>query len=88
MESKTKHILATAKWCAPCKILKARLQESNLKVDEIIDVDKHLDFSRSMAIRQVPTLIVETESSTQLITQNIFEYIKQYHEKSIDENQT
>ena len=47
MESKTKHILATAKWCAPCKILKARLQESNLKVDEIVDVDKHLDFSRN-----------------------------------------
>lgn len=50
--------LATATWCAPCKILKARLESSGFKI-ETMDMDINPDFFMQNGIRSVPTLVTD-----------------------------
>ncbi len=63
--------LVTAKWCSPCKILKAQLSAEGIEI-ETIDADDNMSMLREMGIKSVPTLI----DDNQIITSDILNYIK------------
>jgi len=63
--------LVTAKWCSPCKILKAQLSAEGIEI-ETIDADDNMSMLRDMGIKSVPTLI----DDNQIITSDILNYIK------------
>lgn len=50
----------TAQWCAPCKALKAVLQDTNVPVDQlrVFDIDTSPTLTKEFDIRSVPTLIL------------------------------
>lgn len=55
--SKDKLILASAKFCGPCKVLKSRIEKENLKV-EIKQMEDEIDFFKLHNVRSVPCLLV------------------------------
>lgn len=52
-----KLILATAKFCGPCQILKRKLKDENLEV-ETVEMEENTEVFREYNIRSVPTLVV------------------------------
>jgi glutaredoxin len=50
--------IATASWCAPCKTLKNRIENSQIKV-EYKDMNIDPDFFMQNNIRTVPTLVTD-----------------------------
>ena len=54
-----KLILASAKWCGPCQVIKLRLKSEDLtdKV-EVKDADLDTDFFKKNSLRSVPRLLV------------------------------
>ena len=55
--SKSKLILASAKFCGPCSMLKSKIAKENLEV-EIKQMEDEIDFFKRHNIRSVPCLLV------------------------------
>jgi predicted thioredoxin/glutaredoxin len=76
-----KLILASASWCGPCQVVKARLQSENLSDRiEVKDADTDISFFKDHGIKSVPRLLVidgETVVETVQGTENIIKRIKQ-----------
>ena len=76
-----KLILASASWCGPCQVVKARLQSENL-IDriEVKDADTDISFFKDHGIKSVPRFLVidgETVVETVQGTEDIIKRIKQ-----------
>lgn len=76
-----KLILASASWCGPCQVVKARLQSENLSDRiEVKDADTDISFFKDYGIKSVPRLLVidgETVVETVQGTEDIIKRIKQ-----------
>jgi predicted thioredoxin/glutaredoxin len=76
-----KLILASASWCGPCQVVKARLQSENLMDRvEIKDADIDGAFFKDHGIKSVPRLLVidgETVVETVQGSEDIIKRIKQ-----------
>ena len=76
-----KLILASAGWCGPCQVVKARLKVDNLldKV-EIKDADVDIKFFKDYNIKSVPRLLaIEDDKVVDIIqgTEDIVKLIKE-----------
>lgn len=76
-----KLILASAAWCGPCKIVKARLESDKLadKV-EIKDADADVAFFKTNNIRAVPRLLVMDGENVVETIQGLEDIIKRVKE--------
>jgi predicted thioredoxin/glutaredoxin len=76
-----KLILASASWCGPCQVVKARLQSENLSDRiEVKDADTDISFFKDHGIKSVPRLLVidgKTVVETVQGTEDIIKRIKQ-----------
>jgi len=72
-----KLILASAGWCGPCQVVKARLKADNLtdKV-EVKDADVDIAFFKENNIKSVPRLLVMEEEKVVDIIQGTEDIIK------------
>ena len=72
-----KLILASAGWCGPCQVVKARLKADNLldKV-EIKDADVDITFFRENNIKSVPRLLVMDNDKVVDIVQSAEDIVK------------
>lgn len=50
------YIYFTANWCAPCKMVKPLIAQSNKSI-RIVDVDTNRELASMHGIKSVPTLI-------------------------------
>ena len=54
-----KVIRFTATWCAPCKALKAVIDQIKTDIPiEVVDIDEQPDLATEFGIRSVPTLVM------------------------------
>lgn len=52
-------IYFSAGWCAPCKVLKPKMQKLAESINvRFVDIDKEPDFTSKYNIRSVPTVII------------------------------
>ena len=65
----------SAKWCGPCKVLGKLLNSKVVpkikRMEEVelvkIDIDKNLEFAKSLKVRSVPTMIFFVRGKQELI---------------------
>jgi hypothetical protein len=73
-------ILATSATCGPCHLLKARLEKLELTVEiKNYNDPQNIEWFKKHGIRNVPCLVVETDTTVELIlgVEDIIEKIKQ-----------
>lgn len=77
-----KTILLTATWCGPCSVLKNKMINESLNVDEIFDIDtpEAKEVYTKYEVRTVPTLLVVDENEELVETykgiQDTIDYLK------------
>lgn len=77
-----KLILASADWCGPCKMIKARLKSENLlKKVELKDADVDVTFFRENNIKSIPRLFVVEDDKVVNMIQGVEEIIKTIEEQ-------
>jgi glutaredoxin len=75
-----KKTLATSATCGPCHLLKARLEKLELTVEiKNYNDPQNIEWFKKHGIRNVPCLVVETDTTVELIlgVEDIIEKIKQ-----------
>ena len=51
--------LVTGKYCMPCKMLHAWMDEQGIKIDEELDSEKDQDKVKELGVKQTPTLVLD-----------------------------
>ena len=74
--------LVTAKWCEPCKVIKAFLKD-NPKDIVIIDADENFEYCKQWKVSSVPTLV--TPDKKIIGSKDIINYLAQLSDDYFDQ---